>query len=77
MKFFDSGLRLASRGHFMVLRARDQAGFRRRYLETSEAKILEILLINMGSGSIFGFWSKSLAIMVVEIYIPHKSPKIG
>ena len=67
MNFFDLGLRLASRGHFMVVRARDKAGFRRRYLETSEAKILEILYIIMGSGSIFCFWSKALAIMVVEI----------
>ena len=51
----------------MVLRAQDQAGLRRGYLETSEAKIIEILYINMGSGSIFCFWGKSLAVMVVEI----------
>ena len=77
MEFFDLGLRLASRGHFMVFRARDQPGFRMGYLETSEAKILEDRYTFMGSGSIFCFWSKSLAVMVMEIWVPHKSPKIG
>ena len=55
MKFFDSGLRLASRGHFLDFWARDQASFRRGYSEASEAKILEDRYTFMGSGSIFGF----------------------
>ena len=73
MKFFDLMLRLASRGHFLVFGGRNQAGFRRGYSKASEAKTLEDRYTFMGSGSIFVFWSKSLACMVTEIWVPQGS----
>ena len=67
MNFFDLGLRLAARGHFLIFWARYHAGFRRGYSELSEAKILEDRYTFMGSGSIFCFGSMSLSLMVPEI----------
>ena len=48
----------------MVSRAGDHVGFRRGYLETSEAKILEDRYTFRESGSIFVLWMKSLALIV-------------
>ena len=73
MNIFDSGLRLASRSHFLHFWACGQAGFRRGYSEASEAKILEDRYTFMGSRSIFVLWSKSLACMVIEIWVPRGS----
>ena len=76
INFFDLWLSLASTHHFSICKVYDHPTFQIRYLEQSEGKILEDRYTFMGSVSIFCFWSKSLAVMVVEIQIPHKSPKI-
>ena len=72
MKFFDLRLHLASRSHFLVFGGRNQAGFRRGYSKASEAKTLQDRYTFMGSRSIFVFWSKSLACMVMEIWVPRE-----